>query len=173
MLDPLKAKSPKSIVKGDQIEIDFDELSYDMLSFKVRSGSLIQSRHEEQQQKLQEMIVPISQMLGALPDNDKAAFTQVLMQMVQRLVEEADIDISEQSGQKINDSLVVDALKATMMQVQQINETQNQMLQQLQGGGQQPQETQGQQPQQPMPPQQPVPQEAMPQEQQVPPEQVQ
>lgn len=170
VVNPLTVKSPRSIVNGDKIEIDFNELSYDMLNFKVRSGSLIQSRHEEQQKKLQDLIVPISQMLGALPDNDKAAFTQVLMQMVQRLVEEADIDISESSGQKISDSLVVDALKATMMQVQQINDTQNKMLQQMQGGAQQQEQPENGQQAQPMPPQeqaQPMPPEA----QQMPPEQ--
>ena len=144
--DPVTQQAPVSIIKDNKIKVNFNELSIDTIQFKVRTGSLIESRHEKQQKQLQELIVPISQMLGALPDEDKSAFTNVLMKMLQRLLEEADIDISADSGKQIESRLVIDALKQTMLQVAEQNKIQEQMAQQLQGimAGQ-PQQTQNNQ----------------------------
>ncbi|MBQ4369102.1 MAG: hypothetical protein II805_04965, partial [Candidatus Methanomethylophilus sp.] len=41
-LDPEVDKIPESIIDGNKIEIDFSNLSADLLSFEVRSGSLIE-----------------------------------------------------------------------------------------------------------------------------------
>jgi len=176
-VDPLTQEAPKSIIDGNKITIDFDTLSAESVEFKVRAGSLIQGRKEEQMKKIQDLIVPISQMLGALPDEDKSAFTQTLMQMVKRLLEDADIDIAAEVSQRIDSRLVIDSLKATMAQVAEQNAVQEKMAQQIQqiqrGKGalppqqQQPQQAPKQQPQpQQVPPQ---PQEMQQQQQQEPP----
>lgn len=178
-VDPMTQTAPESIINGNKIKVNFDELSADTVSFQVRTGSLIESKHDQNQDKLSKMIVPISQMLGALPDEDKHAFVNVLMQIVKRLLEEADIDVAAEAGDMINDRLVIDALKATMAQVAEQNQVQEQMAQQLEqllGGGKQPAQMPQQTPQQ-TPPQQATgmeaaqPEQAMEQAQEQPPAQ--
>ena len=178
-VDPMTQTAPESIINGNKIKVNFDELSADTVSFQVRTGSLIESKHDQNQDKLSKMIVPISQMLGALPDEDKHAFVNVLMQIVKRLLEEADIDVAAEAGDMINDRLVIDALKATMAQVAEQNQIQEQMAQQLGqllGGGKQPAQMPQQTPQQ-TPPQQATgmeaaqPEQAMEQAQEQPPAQ--
>lgn len=144
-------EAEKSIIDGDKIEVDFDKLQSEMLEFEVRTGSLIESEKETERKALQELIVPVSQMLNAVSEENKGAFEQNIMQMLQRLLELSDIDVSAQTGKRIDDKLLAAAMQATMEQVMQ----QQQQIQQLMGQGQpqgQPEQPQGQlqgQPEQP------------------------
>lgn len=108
---------PKSIIDGDKIEIDFDALSTDMLSFSVRTGSLIESEKDIERKSIQDALVPISQMIGHLSDQNKPAFEKVLMKLTTRLLEMSDIDVSQETADIVNDKLLMDAMKATMEQV--------------------------------------------------------
>lgn len=108
---------PKSIIDGDKIEIDFDALSTDMLSFSVRTGSLIESEKDIERKSIQDALVPISQMIGHLSDGNKPAFEKVLMKLTTRLLEMSDIDVSQETADIVNDKLLMDAMKATMEQV--------------------------------------------------------
>lgn len=117
----------ESIVDGDKITVDFDALSVDLLSFKVRAGSLMETREEEERRNLQEMLIPVSQMMGNVTEGNRQAFEKTIMQMVSRLLELSNIDMPLQASGNINDALQRDALLATMEQVMQQQEQINQL----------------------------------------------
>ena len=136
-------KPEDSIIDGDKITIDFDALSVDMLSFKVRAGSLIETREEEERRNIQEMLIPVSQMMGNISEENRGAFEQNIMQMIGRLFELSNIDVSAQTAQRIDDRLMLSALRSTMDQVaaqqQQIQALAMQQAAQQQGQPEQPQ----------------------------------
>lgn len=149
--------APPSIVDGIKVEIDFSMFDDAIFNFEVRSGSLIESEQETEKENIQEMLVAISQMLGNVSDKNRESFEQVIMQLVLRMCELANIDISASISSTINQNLIMSALEATMGMVagqqQQIGQMQQAM-------GMAPQ-------QQSMPPEamgQPMPPEAMPPE---------
>lgn len=134
-----------------------------MIEFQVRTGSLIQSRQDEQKTSIQEALVPISQMMGAISDENKHAFEQVLMHLIERYLELLDIDFAQSASQPINDRRVIEMLKAAYMQIIDQNKAIEQ-LQQLAVAGlpqkQQPQQ-QNQQAALPQAMGEPKPQEQM------------
>ena len=132
-------KPGKSIIEGDKITIDFDALSIDMLSFKVRAGSLIETREEEERRNIQEMLVPVSQMMGNVSEENRAVFEENIMQMMSRLFELSNIDISAQTSKRIDDKLLLQAQRATMEQVM-MQQQQIQQLAQQQEAMRQPQQ---------------------------------
>ena len=117
----------KSIIDGDKITIDFSNLSVSLLSFKVRAGSLIETREEEERRNIQEMLVPVSQMMGNVSEENRAVFEENIMQMMSRLFELSNIDVSAQTSKRIDDKMLLEAQKATMEQVM----LQQQQIQQL------------------------------------------
>ena len=140
-------KPEKSIIDGDKITVDFDKLSSDMLSFKVRAGSLIETREEEERRNIQEMLVPVSQMMGNISDQNRDVFEQNIMQMLSRLFELSNIDMPMQTSERINDKLISEAQQATMEQVMMQQQQINQLAQAVTGMQQQPaQPQQGTQP---------------------------
>lgn len=138
-------KPEKSIIDGDKITVDFDALSVDMLSFKVRAGSLIETREEEERRNIQEMLVPVSQMMGNVSEENRAVFEDNIMQMMSRLFELSNIDISAQTSKRIDDKLMLSAMRATMDEVAN-QQQQIQMLAQQQAAMQQPQQNPNQEP---------------------------
>ena len=107
-----------SIIDGDKIRIDFSKLNADRLEFQVRAGSLIQSQKEEERKNIQELIVPISQMLPAVSDANKPAFEENIMRLVMRLCELSDVDISQTTANNINEQLLMQAMQASMEAIQ-------------------------------------------------------
>lgn len=150
-------KMPESIIDGNKIKIDFSELSADLLSFEVRSGSLIENERETERRNIQEMLIPVSQMIGNISDQNKDAFENVIMQLVMRLCEISDIDISQSTADQIGNKLMMEAMQATMNAVmgqqQQIDG-----IQQAMGLGQGAPQEMGQ-PGAPMPEAAPMPQQ--------------
>lgn len=142
-------KPGESIIDGDKIEIDFDNLSTDLLSFSVRAGSLIETREEEERRNIQEMLIPVSQMLGNVSEKNRGAFEQNIMQMMARLFDLSNIDVSAQTSQRIDDQLLLEAQRATMDQVMAQQQQINQIAQQIMPnqGQQQPGATPNQGPQ--------------------------
>ena len=138
-------KPEKSIIDGDKITIDFDALSVDMLSFKVRAGSLIETREEEERRNIQEMLVPVSQMMGNVSEENRAVFEDNIMQMMSRLFELSNIDISAQTAKRIDDKLMLSAMRATMDEVAK-QQQQIQALAQQQAAMQQPQQNSNREP---------------------------
>lgn len=127
-----------SIIDGDRITIDFDALSTDLLSFRVRAGSLIETREEEERRNIQEMLVPVSQMMGNVSEENRAAFEQNIMQMMARLFELSNIDVSAQTAQRVDDRLLLSAQRATMEQVMMQQQQIQQLAQAVSGQPQQP-----------------------------------
>ena len=156
-IDPTIEKVPDSIIDGNKIKVNFSDLSADLLSFEVRSGSLIENERETERRNIQEMLIPVSQMIGNISDQNKDAFENIIMQLVMRLCEISDIDISQSTADQIGDKLMMEAMQATMATVmgqqQQIDEMQNAMGM----GMPQPPEGMGQNQPMPQPPQAPVP----------------
>lgn len=156
--DPMSNDIPESIIVDDKIKIDFDKLSTDMLSFTIRTGSLIESEKEIERKNIQEALVPISQMIGSVSEENRPAFEKVLMKLTTRLLEMSDIDISQEVANYIGDQLMVEAMQATMEQVmnqqQQINQLAMNQQQMLPQG--MPQQQMMSQSQQMMPPQHPT-----------------
>ena len=113
-LDPAVDDIPESIIDGNKITVDFSELSADLLSFEVRAGSLIENEKETERRNIQEMLIPVSQMMGNISDSNRDAFENIIMQLVMRLCELSDIDISQQTADQINQKLVMQAMQDTM-----------------------------------------------------------
>lgn len=132
-------KPGTSIIDGDKITIDFDALSASLLSFKVRSGSLIETREEEERRNIQEMLIPVSQMMGNISEENRGAFEQNIMQMISRLFELSNIDVSAQTAKRVDDRLLLTAQKATMEQVMQQQQQIDAIMQQLAGPQEAPQ----------------------------------
>lgn len=147
----------ESIIDGNKINVDFSMFDDAIFNFEVRTGSLIESEQETERENIQEMLVSVSQMMGNVSDANKQAFESIVMQLVLRLCELSNIDISAGIASTMNEQLVMQALETTMGAVA---EQQNQIGQMQQAMGMQqpmPPEAMGQ-----MPPEAgPVPPEAM------------
>ena len=119
-------------IDGDKITIDFSELSADMLEYKVRTGSFIQRKEDQELEKLTTMIQPIIQNLnGWSDDNRKVIEDEVILPVVMRMIELSDTDLAN----SISDSLMTQIAKNMMADMQQqidgqqmqIGDLQNQM----------------------------------------------
>lgn len=136
--DPLTGELQyKSIIDGDKITIDFSELSTDMLEFDVRTGSLIQSEKEKELENIQQMLVPISQMMGNISEQNRPVFEQSIMDLCARLFELSDIDISQTNANRISDQMMMSIMQATMQQIDAQNAQLQQQQQQIAGMQQQ------------------------------------
>ena len=95
------------------------------------------------------MLIPVSQMLGNVSEKNRGAFEQNIMQMMARLFDLSNIDVSAQTSQRIDDQLLLEAQRATMDQVMAQQQQINQIAQQLMSnqGQQQPGATPPQGPQ--------------------------
>ena len=83
------------LVDGNKVIVDFDELSSDMLEFKVRAGSLVQKKEEQELERLTEMVQPFIQNLnGWSEENRKVIENDVLLPIAMRMLELSDTDIS-------------------------------------------------------------------------------
>ena len=137
----------ESCVDGNKVTIDFDDLSVDTLEFKVRTGSLIQKKEDQELEKLTIMVQPIIQNLNGWSDeNRKVIENDVLLPVTRRMLELSDTDIA----QTLSDSLSTQIAKNMMADMQMQIDNQQQQLagQQLQIDDMQQQMAA----QQPMPP---------------------
>lgn len=165
-------RMPGSIIDGDKIEVDFDALSADLMSFEVRSGSLIENQRDQERKAIQEMLIPVSQMMGNIGNGNRDAFENIIMQLIERLCELSDIDISQGLADKVGEKLMMEAMRRTMESVmgqgQQIQQMQAQLAGLMPPAQQAPQGEPSAEPSAPMPPEQPeeapMPMEAEPPE---------
>jgi len=109
----------ESIVDGDKITIDFTALKSDVLEFRVRTGSLVESETDKEREDIQGLIVSLSQMLNGVSDENKTVFEKNIMHLVARLLELSNIDISQQLADRAYETVIPQALQATMDQVMQ------------------------------------------------------
>lgn len=126
----------ESIIDGNKINVDFAMFDDAIFNFEVRTGSLIESEQETERENIQEMLVSVTQMMGNVSDQNRQAFESIVMQLILRQCELANIDISAGIASTLNEQLVMQALESTMGAVA---EQQNQIgqLQQAMGMPQQ------------------------------------
>lgn len=109
-----------SCIRGNRIEIDFSLLSADMLEFKVRAGSLVQRKEDQELEKLAQMVQPFVQNLnGWSEENRRVIENDILLPVAMRMVELSDTDIAN----TLSDSLATQIAKNMMADMQaQIDE---------------------------------------------------
>lgn len=124
------------IIEDNKIVVNFDELSTDMLEFKVRSGSLIQRKEEEELDKLTTMIQPIIQNLnGWSDDNRRVIENEVILPVIMRMIELSDTDLANTLADSIGNQIAKNMLAGVQSQLdsqQQQIDMQGQMLAQTQ-----------------------------------------
>lgn len=120
----------KSIIDGNKIEIDFDKLATDNLSFTVRTGAFVQSKKKDRIESLNQMLVSISQSMGNVSEQNRQVFETVVMNIIERLLELSDIDFKASSSKLFNDKVVNETLIALIDYVKN-NAKATQQLQQI------------------------------------------
>lgn len=104
----------ESIISGNKIEVDFSMFDDALFNFEVRSGSLIESERDTERANIQEALVSVSQMMGNVSDQNRQAFESIVMSLIARECELANIDISASITATLDSQLVMGALESTM-----------------------------------------------------------
>ena len=105
-------------VDGDKVIIDFDELSADMLEFKVRAGSLVQKKEEQELDRLTAMVQPFIQNLnGWSDDNRRVIENDVLLPVAMRMLELSDTDISNSLAESLSTQIAKNMMAGMQAQI--------------------------------------------------------
>ena len=90
-------------IDGDKVIIDFDKLSADMLEFKVRAGSLVQKKEEQELDRLTAMAQPFIQNLNGWSDENRRVIeNDILLPIAMRMLELSDTDISNTLAESLS-----------------------------------------------------------------------
>lgn len=113
-------------IHDNKIAIDFNLLSADMLEFKVRTGSLVQRKEDQELDKISTMVQPFIQNLNGWSEQNRQIIeNDVLLPAAMRMLELSDTDISN----TLADSLSTQIAKNMMADMQaQIDGQQNQIM---------------------------------------------
>jgi len=115
---------------SNKIKIDFSLLSSDMLEYKVRAGSLVQKKEDQELEKLTTMVQPFIQNLnGWSEENRRVIENDILLPVAMRMVELSGTDIAS----TLSDSLSSQIAKNMMAGMQQQIDGQQQQISDLQG----------------------------------------
>lgn len=119
-------------IDGNKICIDFAELSSDSLEFKVRAGSLIQRKEDQELERLATMVQPFIQNLnGWSEDNRRVIENDVLLPIAMRMVELSDTDISNTLADSLSTQIAKNMMANMQQQIDgqqmQIGDLQNQL----------------------------------------------
>lgn len=102
-------------IDGDKVIINFDDLSADMLEFKVRAGSLVQKKEDREFEKLSNMVQPFIQNINGWSEENRAIIeNDILLPVAMRMLELSDTDIA----QSLADSLSTQIAKNMMAGMQ-------------------------------------------------------
>jgi len=120
-------------VDGNKVIIDFDELSADMLEFKVRAGSLIQKKEEQELERLTAMAQPFIQNLNGWSDENRQVIeNEVLLPVAMRMLELSDTDISHSLAESISTQIAKNMMAGMQAQLDsqqaQLNGMQDQIM---------------------------------------------
>lgn len=117
-------------IDGNKITIDFSELSSDMLEFKVRTGSLVQRKEDQELEKLTTMVQPIIQNLNGWSEENRSVIeNDVLLPVTMRMIELSDVDLASTMADSLNSQIA----KNMMAGMQQQIDGQQGQIDQLQG----------------------------------------
>ena len=119
-------------VDGDKVIIDFDSLSSDMLEFKVRAGSLVQKKEEQELDRLTAMVQPFIQNLnGWSEENRKVIENDVLLPVAMRMLELSDTDISHSLAESLSTQIAKNMMADMQAQIDQQQMQMDGMQQQI------------------------------------------
>ena len=97
----------EACINGNKIEIDFSELSVDMLEFKVRAGSLVQRKEDQELEKLTTMMQPIIQNLNGWSEENRAVIeNDILLPVTMRMIELSDTDLASTLSESLSSQIV-------------------------------------------------------------------
>lgn len=121
-----------SCIHDNKVEIDFSELSADMLEYRVRAGSLVQKKEDEELEKLTVMVQPIIQNLNGWSDENRTVIeNEILLPVTMRMIELSDTDLAntlaESLGMQIAKNMIAGLQQQVDGQQQQIDGLQGQM----------------------------------------------
>ena len=119
-------------IHDDKIEIDFTELSADMLEFKVRAGSLVQRKEDQELEKLTVMVQPIIQNLNGWSEENRSVIeNDILLPVTRRMVELSDTDLAQTLSDSLTSQIAKNMMAGMQQQIDgqqgQIADLQNQM----------------------------------------------
>lgn len=122
----------ESCIDGNKVKIDFSELSADMLEFKVRAGSLVQRKEDQELEKLTTMVQPIIQNLNGWSDENRQVIeNDVLLPVTMRMVELSDTDLASTISESLNSQIAKNMMAGMQGQIDgqqaQIADLQGQM----------------------------------------------
>lgn len=122
----------EELIDGNKVRIDFSELSTDMLEFKVRAGSLVQRKEDQELEKLTTMVQPIIQNLNGWSEENRAVIeNDVLLPVTMRMVELSDTDLSATIADSLNSQIAKNMMADMQAQIDgqqgQIESLQGQM----------------------------------------------
>ena len=119
-------------INGNKITIDFSELSSDMLEFKVRAGSLVQRKEDQELEKLTVMIQPIIQNLNGWSEENRSVIeNDILLPVTRRMIELSDTDLAATLSESLNSQIAKNMMAGMQGQIDdqqgQIADLQGQM----------------------------------------------
>lgn len=123
------------LIDGNKIKVDFSKLGTDLLEFKVRTGSLVERKEDQERKALQETVQPFVQNLQGWSEGNKAVIeNEVLLPAARRLLELSDTDISQTMAESLGTQiakLAIQNLEMKMDSQQQQLSQQGEQLSQL------------------------------------------
>ena len=119
-------------IDGNKITIDFSELSSDMLEFKVRAGSLVQRKEDQELEKLTTMVQPIIQNLNGWSEENRPVIeNDILLPVTRRMIELSDVDLANTLADSLGSQIAKNMMAGMQSQIDgqqgQIDELQGQM----------------------------------------------
>ena len=118
------------IIDGNKITVDFSELSTDMLEYRVRAGSLVQRKEDQELEKLTTMLQPIIQNLNGWSEQNRVVIeNDVLLPATMRMLELSDTDLANSMSESLSSQIA----KNMMADMQQQIDGQQGQIDQLQG----------------------------------------
>lgn len=122
----------EDLIDGNKVSIDFDRLSVESIGFKVRAGSLIQKKEDQELDRLTAMVQPFIQNLnGWSEDNRRVIENDVLLPCAMRMLELSNTDISSTLAESLSTQIAKNMLAGMQQQMdaqqQQIDGMQAQM----------------------------------------------
>lgn len=119
-------------IDGDKIEIDFSELSADMLEYRVRAGSLVQRKEDQELEKLTVMMQPIIQNLNGWSEENRSVIeNDILLPVTMRMIELSDTDLAATLSESLSSQIAKNMMAGMQAQIDgqqgQIADLQGQM----------------------------------------------
>ena len=119
-------------IDGNKIEIDFSELSADMLEYRVRAGSLVQRKEDQELEKLTTMVQPIIQNLNGWSEENRAVIeNDILLPVTMRMIELSDTDLAATLSESLSSQIAKNMMSDMQAQIDgqqgQIADLQGQM----------------------------------------------